>query len=349
MRQVPPQQFPPQQGQQVPQQPSSQPVPQPPQHFAAQPPAGYGYPNPAQAYPPAQQPSSQPDWEALAQQNEATQRRRGRWRTVGIVAAAAVLGVVVGGLYLTQHGDKKAPVAEPSHHASSSPSASPSVFPPDGVPAGTVADYSGGHPLQAGPNVRLLHVNGGEALKFDGSGDSYVQSAAQVVDVHQSFTVSAWVSADATGSSRAAVSQGDGSFYSFDLGLEVTPAHKAWVFKVQSAAGNADSTIVRALSTQVGAVGDWTLLTGVYDAQKHTISLYVNGTPAATTKAPGVWAAPGSLQLARARYEGVWEDSWAGVVGTVEVWNRPLTAPEVAALKGGHSEGAKPVDAWLAG
>jgi len=331
-------------------------------------PGGYGYPQqhipygqqpgyqqpgfgPATGY---QQPSHspQPDWQALADANEARQRRRHRLRTGVIVLVACVLGVGAGVVALHYTKDTKGTAAP------STPSASPSVSPSAKADSPTVpgddnalADKSGQNNLILGPDAGVSKVTNGFVVRLRSNGNSYAQSAAQLIDVTKSFSISAWVYNEAPDGSRSAISQGDGVSPSFSLGREASGADPKWIFKVQTADGGADSTVLQAEAAgNVSTVNQWALLTGTYDSEKKTIALYVDGKPADSTKVPGIWAGKGPLQLGRVRTHGVWGGYWAGVLGHVMVWDKALTPEQVAGLKkGGAGGSAKPIASWLVG
>lgn len=333
-------------------------------------PSGYGYPQqqiqygqqPVYQQPGYQQPPGylQPsftndlDWEALADANEARQRRGRRLRTGAIILVACLLGVGAGALVF-QYGHGKSESA-----ASSSPSASASASASSSAKANSptvpgednaLADKSGQNNLALGPDAGVDEVANGYVVRSRSNGNSYAQSSAQLIDVTKSFSVSAWVYNEAPNVSRSAISQGDGVSSSFSLGREASNADRKWIFKVQTADGGADSTTYQAEAAKdVNTVNEWVLLTGTYDAKTKKIALYVNGELADSTTVPGVWAGKGPLQLGRARTHGVWGDYWAGVLGHILVWDEALTADQVANVKKDGAGGeAKPIASWLVG
>ncbi|MEJ8640810.1 LamG domain-containing protein [Streptomyces sp. MS1.HAVA.3] len=211
-------------------------------------------------------------------------------------------------------------------------------------------DRSGQINVALSPDAALGKVDNGNVLRLRSNGNSYAQAAEQVVDASKSFTVSAWVYNEADGGSRFAISQGDGTSYSFELGREDTNGKKAWVFRMQTDEKGAASTAVAAFSDGYNTVRTWALLTGVYDAEGKTLTLYVDGKEAGKTQVAKTWAGQGPLQMGRSRHHGIWSGPWAGVIGHVLVWERPLTADQVAALKGGKlDKEIKPVGSWLVG
>ncbi|SEF24047.1 NPCBM-associated, NEW3 domain of alpha-galactosidase [Amycolatopsis pretoriensis] len=159
----------------------------------------------------------------------------------------------------------------------------------------------------------------GTAVRFDGSGQ-YAQTSGPVLDTTGNYSVSAWVRLDRTGSWATAVSQdGDPSsgFY-----LQYSAADNRLAFSTSSG---------RALSDAAPEVGRWYHLVGVHDADAGTYVLYVDGVAQAKTwtQATGD-AAPGPLAIGRAVSGGRQSDFWPGSVDGVVVWNRVLTAAEVA-------------------
>ncbi|GLZ34638.1 hypothetical protein Lesp02_68250 [Lentzea sp. NBRC 105346] len=130
-----------------------------------------------------------------------------------------------------------------------------------------------------------------------------VASTGKVLATDRSFAVTTWVKL--TGDTDQTVISQPG----FRLGYD-SASHK-WVFSPGSA-----------LSDAPAAPGAWTHLIGVYDAARHEARLYVNGKaqqPVAATATD----APGDFQIGSA---------WRGDVSEVKVWNRTLTAAEIAEL-----------------
>ncbi|MFJ3922897.1 LamG domain-containing protein [Streptomyces sp. NPDC090022] len=333
-------------------QPGPQSQPQPgPQPWAA------GLPPQAQRQPlPDFTPAPQPDWEAMADRSESQRRTRRRTWTIAIAVVATLLGVGAGFIVIEKTGKKDKPEAGPTQSAGpDGPGGGASGSPDDNSPTvpgdpKLLRDRSGQVNIALGPDAVLGKVDNGNVLRLRSNGNSYAQAADQVVDASKSFTVSAWVYNEAEGGSRFALSQGDGTSYSFELGREDANGKKSWVFRMQTNDKGAASTAVAAQSENLNTVRTWAQLTGVYDAEKKTIVLYVDGKPAGQAAVPTAWNGPGPLQLGRSRHHGIWTGPWAGVIGHVLVWEKPLSADQVAALKGGKlDKSIKPVGSWLVG
>ncbi|WP_035845648.1 LamG domain-containing protein [Kitasatospora azatica] len=354
-------------------QPGPQPTPpQMPQQSAFPQPAFPQQPQPPQPQPQSQSPfTSQPqqpfgsgpdgpNWEQLADLAETQSRRKRRLWTTGIVVTACLLGIGAGTLFIGFGKDKGPDKPQASGTATASASTKPTAG-SSKVPSNTptvpgqpnlLADHSGQANVAIGPDAQVNAVTDGYVLRFKADSNSFAQSASPVVDVTKSFSISAWVENEAADGPRIALSQGDGVSYSFELGRDDAGGKKSWVFRVQTADGGNDSNAVQAVAESTTTVGQWALLTGVYDATQRNITLYVNGQPAQSTPLPNgsIWSGPGPMQFGRSREHNQWGSMWAGVVGHILVWNQALTAPQVTDLKnGGTGQSAKPMASWLIG
>jgi concanavalin A-like lectin/glucanase superfamily protein/glycosyl hydrolase family 2 len=187
--------------------------------------------------------------------------------------------------------------------------------------SGTVAkDAAGGHDatLVNGPVWTAGHS--GSALQFNGA-DQYADTGAAILDTTGSYSVSAWVKLDKTGSFATAVSQdgaNDSAFF-----LQYSGADDRFAF---SFAG------VRALAPTAPQTGQWYHLTGVRDAATGTLTLYVNGEKAGTASACLGDASTGHTVIGRARFGGNPVDYWPGAIDQVHVFDRALSATDVAQL-----------------
>ncbi|GAA0661267.1 hypothetical protein GCM10010193_10410 [Kitasatospora atroaurantiaca] len=346
---------------------------------------GGGGPQPAYLPPVS---SSTPDWAALAQQHEREDRRRRMVKIGGAAAGVLVVGGLVAGALAVQKsgGDdgKKpsdtaasslaispvGPSALPSGatgSASASPSASATTpGTPSGGPTATKAagtgpavpagpprldDRGGRYPVTLAASAVVGRTDGhnGPTLVLNSSPNGYGQAGSAVVDTSKSFTVSAMVRNNAPTGGRAVVTQGSDTYYSFFLGRDYWGTHNQWSFKVQTAAGGQDNTSVEALSKGNATTGQWTLLTGVYDASAKKIQLYVNGELAQTSDVKGIWQTGGPLQIGRVMWKSTWTDYWDGAISNVQVWTQALPAARVAQLSGsgGVSAGVPAYAAWL--
>jgi hypothetical protein len=189
--------------------------------------------------------------------------------------------------------------------------------------AGSVAHDSSGNGYDAtvvnGP--QWVAGESGNALQLDGT-SQYAQTSGPVVDTAGNFSVSAWVRLDSTAHWATAVSQ-DGPVSS-GFYLQYSQADGRFAFSTSEG---------RALADTAPSTGRWYHLVGVHDADAGTYTLYVDGQAQATVnhQADGD-PADGPLAIGRGLSGGGFADFFPGVVDAVHVWNRVLSASDVADL-----------------
>ena len=197
----------------------------------------------------------------------------------------------------------------------------------------TAADSSGGdHPLTltngAGWGPGLI---GPHSLSLNGNGQ-YAQAAGPVIDTTQSFSVSAWVNLSNTNGYQTFVSQDGTNVSGFYLQLR-GDTHR-FVFTRIAYDSTQALGIIASADSIIPQPGVWYHLTGVYDAQSQTISLYVNGTLQQTQSFVPNWSAGGALAVGRSLYGGNHVDFVSGLIDDVRTYSGVLTAGQVAALAG---------------
>jgi len=196
-------------------------------------------------------------------------------------------------------------------------------WPLDQVNATTTPDASGnGHDgtLVNGPTLTAGKT--GNALQFTG-GNQYVDTGASILDTTGNYSVSAWVEIDQPGNGfETAVSQDSDSGHS-EFFLQYSGQDHVFAF---SFAGG------RALAPTPPQAGMWYDLVGVRDVQHNQMRLYVNGQLAGTVAyCPGN-AATGHTLIGRAQYNNSPVDFWGGKIDQVHVYDRALSADEIAML-----------------
>ncbi|WP_406000905.1 LamG domain-containing protein [Streptomyces sp. NBC_00829] len=168
------------------------------------------------------------------------------------------------------------------------------------------------------------------AAHFDGTSGAYLDTAETVIDSAKGFSVSAWVRPTALDRDMAIVSQDGTGEPGFTLGYNSIA--KTWSFSIPVA----DVDTIgewKAVSTGLTVVKDqWVLLTGVYDAQKSQLQLYVNQTLKGVAQRPAVWKSYGSLQIGRSTAKTGYRNFFAGDLAEVRVFDRVLPAAQVAEL-----------------
>lgn len=335
-------------------------------------PAGYGYPQqgpyqqgpyqqgpaaPAPAPAPFQASSSEPDWNALADGAAQERRKKRLWAIVG---GATVLALLAGGgafllLGDGEGGDDAKPQASdsPSASASPSPSASTSKTAVDNTP--TVADdptqlrdRSGKAPLKMGTESSVVPVDKRFEFRTTGTANSYAESEKSLVDVSKSFTVTARISNSAPKGRQIAVSQGNEKTFSFELGSDEVNGKPAWIFRVQTNEQGADNTAQTVVAEGRKMDNTWTELTGTYNDSTKMITLFVNGKQINEAKVPGVYKAPGPLELGRTRAQGNWAGAWSGAMDSIRVYRIALSPEQVDAQKPGKLDSSiRPIGSWL--
>ncbi|MBP0458657.1 LamG-like jellyroll fold domain-containing protein [Streptomyces montanisoli] len=197
---------------------------------------------------------------------------------------------------------------------------------------GSAADSAGSHPATlsaSGASWSKLARSGG-ALAVDGS-SGYAAVSGTGLDTTKSFSISGW--ARLTDLSHNAVIAAQAGAHGSSFALYYSTAYKAWIFN-RYTSDSTTPTIVRSVSTATPAMGVWTHLLGVYDAQAETIQLYVNGVPQGDPVSfTTPWKATGGLQIGRGQYGGSFTDYFTGQIDDVRLWNRIMSSDEVADLQ----------------
>jgi hypothetical protein len=190
---------------------------------------------------------------------------------------------------------------------------------------GTVAaDRTGAHHATLYGSAAWATGRTGLGLRLSGTGQ-YAQTAGPVVSTQRNFTVTAWARLTSANATATAVGQ-DGS-RAGGFALQYSKADDRWA--LTRAVSDADGAqTVRALSAAAPRLGEWTQLTGVYDAAARELSLYVNGRLESTVPFTQPWDATGPLTIGRGKVA----EFWPGDLDEVRVYGRAMFADEVEAL-----------------
>ncbi|MEV7602171.1 LamG-like jellyroll fold domain-containing protein, partial [Kitasatospora sp. NPDC089797] len=175
-----------------------------------------------------------------------------------------------------------------------------------------------------------------KATTFDGA--SVYRTTAPVnstVDTSRSYSVSAWVKVNNTNGYQTAVSlTGDvaSPFY-----LQYSKAFNNWAFVLPSNDSLSPTAWYSAYDRtgRTGVtVGQWTHLTGTYNADAGTITLYVNGAAVGSAQMPSGWKpAPGSLNVGGVAYnQQTPGDLLNGAVSDVRAYPYALTDQQANTL-----------------
>ena len=174
---------------------------------------------------------------------------------------------------------------------------------------------------------------GGGALNLSGS--SYAETVGPVVDTSRSFTVAVWVKLSAIDKTSCQTILGiDGTkVSSFFLQLNHEVGDR-FVFHRRET-DNDNYPLPKSLwarSNFVPVQNKWYHLTGVYDADAKTISLYVNGQLQESVPFNSPWQGTGKTSIGRGRFGGANSDFMNGTVDDVRFYASALTAKQIQIL-----------------
>jgi hypothetical protein len=163
----------------------------------------------------------------------------------------------------------------------------------------------------------------GNGLNFNGSGTAS-SNGAIVVSTTSAFTAGAWVNLSALPTSDAIVLAQAGAQQDF-FELNYSAGRGQWCATVYSAdSGTATPTSACAGSAQVGT---WVHLAGVFDPVNQRVSLYLDGSLAATATDTASWAATGELLLGRGWRNAVATGYLTGIVSDVQIISGTVADP----------------------
>ncbi|NNG34810.1 LamG-like jellyroll fold domain-containing protein [Nakamurella aerolata] len=181
-------------------------------------------------------------------------------------------------------------------------------------------------PAKLAGGAALTRGKSGSALRLDGR-DDQATATPVALDTTGNYSVAAWVRADTlpgnTYATAVATEAYDGRSPFF---LQYSGPARGWAFSIPDGP--------RAIAPGPVSTGRWYHLVGVRDAVAGTLTLYVDGVKAASATAFGTSASTGAVTFGRAQWDSDPVDFLAGAVDTVRLYNRALSAPEVAALAG---------------
>ncbi|MFF7738317.1 LamG-like jellyroll fold domain-containing protein [Streptomyces sp. NPDC007984] len=162
---------------------------------------------------------------------------------------------------------------------------------------------------------------------FDGK--SHVQTTQAVLDTSRSFTVALWARPRPGGGDYTLAAQ-DGANVSGFL-LRYSAADDRW-HMTMGGADSADAPRDDARSSAPAAPDGWQHLTGVYDAGKRQLRLYVNGTLQGTASHTSAWRANGPFTVGRGQRGGTGADLFRGYLDDVRAFQDALTPSRITGL-----------------
>jgi RHS repeat-associated protein len=170
----------------------------------------------------------------------------------------------------------------------------------------------------------------GSEATFSGAEGQGITTNGPVVDTTGSYTVSAWVNLTGdTSDQQIMVSQSAGTDAGFYLKYDSDSGD--WQFAQPSTdTDNPGGGSVE--STSPAAKGTWTFLTGTYNVNTGTVTLYVNGTAVGTATSSTPIASHGPLLIGAGKFDGTIGSWFDGQIADVQVYPRALAASEVSSL-----------------
>ncbi|WP_170211762.1 LamG-like jellyroll fold domain-containing protein [Saccharothrix australiensis] len=187
-------------------------------------------------------------------------------------------------------------------------------------------DSGGNRPLTLQGQASFAPGYEGNALTLDGT-SGHATSPWSLLDTSRAFSVSAWAKVDRLDGYYTVASQ-DGAvaspFY-LQYSRDVDRWTVSWTDSDTAAPG-----LTRVASAARPQIGVWTHLVGSYEPDSGLVSLYVDGKLEGTGTAR-MWTAIGSLVIGASKWDSRRADHFPGAVDAVRVWDRVLSAAEVAA------------------
>jgi hypothetical protein len=159
----------------------------------------------------------------------------------------------------------------------------------------------------------------GKALSFDGVDDSVTVPAAAALDLAASGTIEAWVNPTTLGSFRPVVQKERTGAAAYALFANTDTAHPA--ARIFTTAG------IEAAGASSLVTSTWTHLAMTWDST--TLRVFVDGAEVSSQPASGALAtSTGALRIGGGGVAAQW---FSGLIDEVRVYNRALSAPEIAA------------------
>ncbi|WP_406478105.1 LamG-like jellyroll fold domain-containing protein [Streptomyces sp. NBC_01615] len=168
----------------------------------------------------------------------------------------------------------------------------------------------------------------GKALSLDGV-DDYATTTPHVNNL-RSFSVTAWAKLPKTKPTHAAIIATQTGTVKPGFELYYSPTY-GWSFN-QYSEDSANGTPVRAAQGDPDKApgGTWTQVVGSYDAITDDLRLYVQGKWVDTVKFDAPFYGGESLQIGAGNYSGTPGSFFQGQISDVQVYDRALSAPEIA-------------------
>ncbi|CAM3102601.1 LamG-like jellyroll fold domain-containing protein [Stackebrandtia soli] len=196
----------------------------------------------------------------------------------------------------------------------------------ESLDGGLAVDDSGnGHDLTGAPVPQSAPGRLGvdKSAAFDGG--TALHTNAAVVDMTQSFSVSAWVRLESRSVDRTVMSVKGNDVSA--MYLKYRASSDRWLFTVPSTI-DGTPTWADVWSTGAPGIGVWTHLLAGYDAATGELFLYVDGALQGRTTAIHTVDVPGELWVGTAAYANDNRQGWLGRLDDLRIWDRVVVPSE---------------------
>ncbi|WP_160150198.1 LamG-like jellyroll fold domain-containing protein [Nonomuraea solani] len=218
--------------------------------------------------------------------------------------------------------------AEEIHDLAGAPAVEEAFLPLDEGTGTTAQEVSGNYRIAtlSGATSWTAGKVGTGAVRFNG-GDAALATTGPVIRTDAGFTVTAWARLDETGDQWRTILSQDGTQAS-GFQLRYRADTRKWSFALaQSDTGDGDMVSVD--SSGPARAGEWTHLTGVYDAADARLRLYVNSAFEGSVPMTAKWNATGAFQVGRGKVNGAAATPFTGVIDDVHAWTGVRTQDQI--------------------
>lgn len=205
----------------------------------------------------------------------------------------------------------------------------------DAAGSTSAVDHSGLGATGAATDVTF----NGSAATFPGTAGQGIVAPDSVINTAASYTISAWVYPQKAAAYQPVVNICGVNHCA--LYLEEN-ASGQWEYAAQDSDDLSTATGAKVATSAAVTLNAWSLVTGVFDASAHTLTMYINGTSIGTSNWAAPWVGTSPLTIGAGRYAGSTSSTgtFTGQITNVQAYQRALSAAEVTSLYGEGSSGA---------
>lgn len=164
-------------------------------------------------------------------------------------------------------------------------------------------------------------------LSLNGT-SGYAATGGPVLETRSAYSFSSWTRLAAKAADTVVLSQDGAHYAAFATWYDVES--DSWCFGGKDKDEATGNGYLGVCGTQKAKLNVWTHLAGSYDPASGLLSLYVNGRLQNTRTVAGGWSANGPLQIGRFKWADAYRGYFSGSIDEVAVWQRVLSAEEIA-------------------